>query len=404
VSNLPSVLILISDLDGEGGMQRHAWGLARMLADGGASVSIITRNYLKRPVEERIGDILIRRTAVGGPPDPRAVRGAPRASVANAVTSLSYAFFGLIWALRHRSRYSVIHCQQMFGSLLLGMAVRLVSQKPVIVRVTLSGARGEVAQLRRMPLAWLRLMLVRRVDHWIALTKEMADEIATLGVRTQQIAIIPNAAEPPPSSATDPVARAEARARLGLGEEPLIVFAGRLSAEKGIDVLLRAMADVRREHPSARLIILGGGGPFSSEEQSLKDFAASILPEDGVTFAGHVDDVMPYLVAAGVFALPTSSEGLSNALVEAMAAGAAAITTDIPAHGDILRDGENAILVPRGDRVALATALSSVLSDESLRRRLGENARRTAVEALSPAATLERYVNVCRGLEERGSA
>ena len=399
--DVPSVCILISDFDGEGGMQQQTRRLSEALAAAGGGVCIVTRNYYGLPREERRGSITIRRTPAAAAPDSRAVSGPPPVASRAALTSLLFLACGFVWCVARRRSYDVIQCQQMFGSMLLGMALRFCIGKRVVVRVTLSGERGEVSQLRRMPLAELRLWLMRRVDHWVALTAEMSDELQSLGIPASRIAIIPNAAPLPARSATDASMRKEASRAIEATPGRLLVYAGRLSAEKGVDTLLRAMPAILARHPDATLAILGGGGPFSADETALRELAEALGVSAAVRFEGFVSDVTPWLLAADVFVLPSRSEGMSNALIEAMAAGAPIVTTGIAAHHEVVRGGENALVIPAGDAVALGEAINALLEDEELSRRLGQNARESAAKKHSPAVMLDAYVSVYRAVSGR---
>ena len=103
-----------------------------------------------------------------------------------------------------------------------------------------------------------------------------------------------------------------------------------------------------------------GSGPCEAE---LRRVAPS-----GVRFLGDVADVTPYLRAADVFALPSSTEGLSNALLEAMAAGLAVVATAVGGAVDLIEDGRSGRLVAPGHPIALRDALVAVLADPALRR------------------------------------
>jgi glycosyltransferase involved in cell wall biosynthesis len=363
-------------------MQKQTARLAEMLAGRGSEVSVVTRNYYGRPREERRGTIVIHRTPAAGRPDERAIDGAPPLVSRGAVTSALYLFFGLLWCLKNRRHFEVIQCQQMFGSMLLGVAAGFLLRKRVVVRLTLSGERGEAAQLRRMPFAGARLHLLRRVDAWVVLTDAMSEELRALGVAQDRITVIPNAVPLPDAAVTGPVASAR----------PLVLYAGRLSAEKGIDSLLAAMPHVLERHPDAVLQIAGAGGVFGVQEDALREQARNL--GSAVEFLGWIPDLTPRLLAADVFVLPTTSEGMSNAMIEAMAAGRAIVTTDIAAHRGVVEDGVTALLVPPSDPPALAAAINELLGDPELRSRLGRAARATAERRHSLEAMLSAYLTV----------
>ncbi|MGW1469040.1 glycosyltransferase family 4 protein [Streptomyces sp. NPDC002308] len=175
--------------------------------------------------------------------------------------------------------------------------------------------------------------------------------------------------------------RAAARTALGLpAGPPLLVCVGRLSRQKGQDVLLEAWRAMR---PGAGRLALVGSGP---EEARLREAA----PAD-VLFAGAAEDVRPWIHAADVVVLPSRWEGMALAPLEAMACGRPVVMTDVAGARESLPPGQDAhCLVPPDDPAALAAALTSLLSDSALRTELGSAAqlharavfdvRRTAAE------------------------
>lgn len=157
---------------------------------------------------------------------------------------------------------------------------------------------------------------------------------------------------------------------------PQFLFVGRLLEAKGLRELAQAARLVRRKHPEARICLLG------PEEQGLGAIPMSEVlswQEEGIIeYLGATRDVRPYLAAASVIVLPSWREGTPTALLEAMAVGRALIATDVPGCREVLRDGENGILVPKGDVPALATAMEQLILDPSMRRRMGAAGRAMA--------------------------
>jgi phosphatidylinositol alpha-1,6-mannosyltransferase len=180
-----------------------------------------------------------------------------------------------------------------------------------------------------------------------------------------------------------------------------LVTVARLSGEKGIDDLLRAMALLRDEHLAAHLEIVGDG-PLRAELEAL---TSELGLSDRVRFAGFVPHG-PELIAAlddsDLFVLASRSEGLPHAVVEAMARALPVVATAVGGLPAFLRDG-NGVLVPIGDPAALAASLSRVLHDAQLRVRLSERALQTAMRvhpdtqlAQFCAALAEAYPQVLR--------
>ena len=386
------ICMLTADIDSStGGVQKQSIRLLKELTARGIAASICTRNYHHVPRHEVREGIRILRSPVLK----RSLR------VANSAAYLADA---AAWLLRHRSEYDVIHCQQLSGPAMAGLLARPMVRKPVVVRVTLSGEAGEVAELGQMPLSSFRIRQLRKVDHWVALSHEMAAEIETIGVDRDRITVIPNAALIPADSAANPETRLRFRRGLGLDFDRLVIYSGRLSSEKNLDVLLRAWAEVRRSVPDAHLLLAGAGGAFRNVERDLHNLVKDLQLGSSVHFLGHVSNLGEYLLAADLFVLPTSREGMSNSLVESLAAGNAIVTTGIEANREVVRDGETALMVPPREVEALARAIVRVLGSKELGCRLGARAREQAERRHSIPAMTEAYLEVYRRAVLRAQA
>ena len=151
---------------------------------------------------------------------------------------------------------------------------------------------------------------------------------------------------------------------------PVVVAAGRLTNQKGFDVLIRAFAPVVREVPDATLVILGEGG----QRRSLTALAESTGCAGSIIFAGHRDDVREIIAGADVYALSSRNEGMANTLLEAMSVGTPIVATDVSGTTEAVRDGEDAVVVPSEDPGALAAAVVGLLRDRERASRLGASA------------------------------
>lgn len=377
-----SLCMLVTDVDAPtGGLQKTSRHLLRELNRRGHRTYICARNYHGLPRHEVQEGTLIHRSPVLS------------RSLA-ALNSLIYLIDTLWWLIRHRNQYDVIHCQQMFGATMVGLLAKKMLRKPVTVGLHMSGNElGEVANLHRMPLANFRLRQLRDVDRWVALSREMESEIRTLGVAPEHVVVIPNGVVLPAETASTKGVRERYRAALGLEQYPQVaVFTGRLSWEKGLDTLLEAWKLLRVRHPQIHLLLLGEGVPFRNIEPELRALHQRLGLEDVVHFLGHVSNVGEYLLASDIFILPTRSEGLSVALIEAMAAGTTIVTTDIPANRDIIEDEVTGLLFQPNDIEGLASALARALDEPQLVARLRRNARQRAERDLSVAAMTSRYL------------
>ncbi|GAB7192655.1 hypothetical protein NUM3379_33640 [Kineococcus sp. NUM-3379] len=169
------------------------------------------------------------------------------------------------------------------------------------------------------------------------------------------------------------VSGAEFRARLGMDDRPTITFVGRLDAEKNVDQLVRALPLVRRS-VDAQLLVVGTG----HERENLARLAADSGAGEHVTFAGFVsDENLPAAYAASDVAVnPGTAELQSIVTLEAMATGKPVVGANARALPLLVHDGVNGHLFEPGDVTGLAGALTRILTDDALRRRMGAESLR----------------------------
>jgi len=191
-----------------------------------------------------------------------------------------------------------------------------------------------------------------------------------------------------------PAQKIALRSRLDLpADARVVVFVGRLVPEKRVDLLTGIWSSVREIVPRARLLIVGSG----PEEVVLKHKA-----NDGILFLGSQADVTPYLQASDLFVLPSAAEGLSLALLEALACGLPVIATSVGGNPEVIRHLETGWLTPPDDPPALTEAIVTLLEDERLQSKLRENARAHAIQNYSLVKMADRLVDLYRQVLEGG--
>ena len=175
-----------------------------------------------------------------------------------------------------------------------------------------------------------------------------------------------------------------------------IVNVGRLTPQKNQAMLLRAFAAFHRDHGEYTLSLCGEG----ELEGELRALADALGLGDAVRFHGQVRDVHREISDGEMFVLSSDYEGLSNALLECMMMGFACISTRCEGSVDVIRDGENGLLIDVGDEAQLTAAMTRLAEDAALREALGTGARRTA-EAFREERVIARWERLLEELTGR---
>ena len=178
------------------------------------------------------------------------------------------------------------------------------------------------------------------------------------------------------------------------GDEPLLVCVANLAPIKGHEVLLRAWAKLSQAGTRGRLLLVGEG----PREGELRRLAVELGCSGATWWLGPRSDVPDLLNAADLFVLPSRYEACSNALLEAFGCGLAVVATRVGGNPELVSDGEDGLLVAPDDPEALAVAMSRLLADAGLRRRLGEQARRTVEQRFALPGWVSRYADLYREL------
>ena len=174
-------------------------------------------------------------------------------------------------------------------------------------------------------------------------------------------------------------------------ETPLIVFTSRLDHQKRPLEAIKAFKSIAARIPDVHFAIVGSG----TLEGECRAAVAEANLEDRVHFAGYQTNVQDWLAAATVWYLPTESENFSLAVLEALAAGCAVVSTNCPGNDEVLVDGDNSLLTEVGDVDAQAAALYSLLTDDNLRSKL-KHAARAVAQNYSADRMVEAYAQCYR--------
>ncbi len=220
----------------------------------------------------------------------------------------------------------------------------------------LARSRQQTRTIRSRFLPALMRRAYPRADAVVAVSQGVADDLAgSIGLPRSRIRVVYN---PIVTERLLALSRLPVRhPGFSTGAPPVVLAAGRLTAEKGFSSLIRAFAQLRAARP-ARLVILGEG-ELRAELQTL---VAQVGLEADVLLPGFVDNPYAWMRHASVFVLSSLWEGFGNVLVEAMACGAPVVSTDCPGGpAEILENGRWGSLVPVGDEAAMAAAIAAAL-------------------------------------------
>ncbi|MCK4659045.1 MAG: glycosyltransferase [Phycisphaerae bacterium] len=185
------------------------------------------------------------------------------------------------------------------------------------------------------------------------------------------------------------------RRRLGLPLGRVVLLAvGNVTEVKNHRLIIEGIAAVGLQAASYTLVIVGEDRLAGQTQH----WAAANLPGHDVRLPGATENVLDWYRAADLFVLPSRSEGLCNALLEAMACGLGVVATDVPGNREVLHHGETGLLVPLGEAAAFGVALRRLVEDAELRRRIGQAARRYVIENHDINRTVEAYGCAYEGL------
>jgi glycosyltransferase involved in cell wall biosynthesis len=388
-----------------GGGETQARLLAEGLASRGVPVIIVTRRSdpsLARV--ERYGDITVYRL----PPTGR-----------HHLNKWGLLLFSFPALLKLRRQYDAIFVS---GYRVLGVPAVLVSKllhKPCILKADNNGemsGRFFNAGLAKVGLSpdsllfktmlWLRNRILRSATCFVAMSSDIAGELAANRVEPLRVHSIPNCVD---TEAFSPASRDDKtilRRKLAIPEKGIVViYTGRLVSYKGLPVLLRAWTQISVRFSNAVLLLVGpGSDDIHNCEEELRRYVCASGLQRSVIFAGAVPKVSEYLQASDIYVFPTKMEAFGLSLLEAMACGLPVVSTPVGGIKDVLVHGQNGLLVDVDNVQQLCEALNALMSDSRLAMRLGVAARQTVRDRFSAEAIVEKYVELFQRVDKVGSS
>lgn len=248
-------------------------------------------------------------------------------------------------------------------------------------------SRGWTAESRRVR---LYEMIDRRVLRWmdrvVCVSERQAEKVRACGVRAEKVTVIYNAVRSERFAVPDAAFRERLRAMFPRPPRQIVGAAGRLSPEKGFDVLVDAAAVCARRCDAG--FVLFGDGPMQS---SLSTQIARRGLDDRFRVAGFTHELDRYFPHFDLFAQSSHTEGLPNVILESFAAGVPVVATAVGGTPELVADGENGFLVPPGDAAALANGLLELLDNPPRRNSFGAAGRQLVSRHFSFESQARQY-------------
>jgi glycosyltransferase involved in cell wall biosynthesis len=367
-----------------GGYERAAERLSAALAKAGLRVVVITeRRERAWPAVEFIDGYELRRLSC------------LYCRHLHVVTSL-LSFAGYL--LRHGRAFDIWHVHQYGDHAALAVALGKLLHRPVVLKMTSTATMGIEKTLGSGIVGGILVFFHRRVSACIAVSEETREEAIRFGIPARCVYLIPNGVDGRLFHPATLEERAVARRALGLDCERLVLYVGRLSAEKNPLGLLEAWVAVDSKVREGALLALVGDGP---DWDHVHNSARTLNLAGSVHLAGRRSDVATWYRVADVYVIASHREGLSNSMIEALASGLPVISTRVSGSSILVESPPAGLVVDVGDVEMLASAMERLLQDMSMRTRLGKNARLRFESLFSLEILSKKMILLYEGLLDR---
>lgn len=357
-----------------GGAEKQAGMLARQLRSKGLDVKVVTGKWNRKTAKNEIlNGIPVHRCFIPW----ITINGVKKGGSFFSMFSFFFYLF------KNRGKYDFIQCFQVLNEAFVALLIQRLLKKVVIARNGSSGITCDSKMIENyIGGRFKKKFIIKNLKYLIGISRDSANGFIDKGLDRSKVYYIPNGVDLP-------VLKKESYA-----SNNKIIYIGRLSYEKGVDILIDAMGIVSSKYPNVKVDIIGDGPEADKYKALIKRSGIG----RNINLLGEKHNLKSFYLNSDIFVLPSRTEGMSNVLLEAMSYGLPCIATAVGGNKEIIVNGENGFLVKPEMQDGLAESVIELIKDQNLRERIGKNARQTIEEKYSIDMIADRYLEFYKRL------
>lgn len=307
------------------------------------------------------------------------------------IGSYIYMLFLFFFLISMRREYDIIHCPNTSHATFVCVLIGKIMNKKIITKIGSEDCLD--VNLRKLfYFGSTMINIIRKgVDKAIAIDASTFRTFEKEGFLEAQIIKIPNGVDLPQILNSNELSKN----KLGITDyDNIVTCVSRFRPEKGHEVLLKAWQEVLKKKPNSILLLIGDGETLIERKQNAENLGII----DRIRFIGKVYNVQDYLFVSNIFVLASRKEGLSNALLEALATGLPCIASNVGGNMELIKHGINGLIFESGNSKQLAECVLRLLDDKELSQELGGNARLAMLEGFSLDNTADCYIKLYQAI------
>ena len=368
------------------GAAKQAITLASQLAARGVNIFFVTQGNIKRNLSiNRIANFLV-----------------IRIYKETLFWKIIAPFRFLLTFFRKRSEFSIIHVHGVGYLGKLAVLFGMLFNKKVILKMTMF-TEDDALSIKQS--GWLNFWSFKRATHYIGITQSFVDSCINAGIPPNKISLIPNGVDTNKFYRVSKADKRDLRERLKLPlGKTILVYAGIIRPEKGIDFLLDTIDCISKQRDDIVLLILG---PLESwlppaEQLYAENVVKRMLSPDlrnYVLYPGKTDNIHEYFQASDIFVSASRREGFPNVLIEAMATGLAPVVIGIPnIHDHVIENGVTGIVVTNRDTYEYSERIIDLVGNSNLQNSITNAALNAVVGLYSIETVADKYTDLYKRL------